>query len=374
MALWTFYRVTKHISWSNSKFKTQLPTADPTISRGTERDCRTCGKGRASGDNSSVELDVTIIELTDTCKQPIRTRYLGHVTGYQPIRDQYPARIVSICVGLIPSQLELAGKSCDNLAANELTDTCKQPIRTHYLGHVTGYQPIRDQYPARIISICVGIIPFQLELAGKSCDNLAANEILLHVLPQGLKGGRDWAGNPTSSSTKSRPIFLVIVGTQDYYGTTRILHILKSIVFTQCLRSEYRVNAELMQISECRANAERMQMNDVHRIVSTERLSSTVDRELTDTCKQPIRTHYLGHVTGYQPIRDQYPARIISICVGIIPFQLELAGKSCDNLAANEILLHVLPQGLKGGRDWAGNPTSSSTKSRPIFLVIVGTQ
>ena len=25
----------------------------------------------------------------DTSKQPIRTRYLGHVTGYQPIRDQY---------------------------------------------------------------------------------------------------------------------------------------------------------------------------------------------------------------------------------------------------------------------------------------------
>eukprot|EP00116_Pleurobrachia_bachei_P006486 sb/3466748/ len=26
---------------------------------------------------------------TDTSKQPIRTRYLGHVTGYQPIRNQY---------------------------------------------------------------------------------------------------------------------------------------------------------------------------------------------------------------------------------------------------------------------------------------------
>eukprot|EP00116_Pleurobrachia_bachei_P018484 sb/3478746/ len=24
-----------------------------------------------------------------TSKQPIRTRYLGHVTGYHPIRDQY---------------------------------------------------------------------------------------------------------------------------------------------------------------------------------------------------------------------------------------------------------------------------------------------
>eukprot|EP00116_Pleurobrachia_bachei_P012840 sb/3473102/ len=28
-------------------------------------------------------------EPADTSKQPIRTRYLGHVTGYQPIRDQY---------------------------------------------------------------------------------------------------------------------------------------------------------------------------------------------------------------------------------------------------------------------------------------------
>ena len=28
-------------------------------------------------------------EPTDTSKRPIRTRYLGHLTGYQPIRDQY---------------------------------------------------------------------------------------------------------------------------------------------------------------------------------------------------------------------------------------------------------------------------------------------
>ena len=26
-------------------------------------------------------------EPTDTSKQPIRTRYLGHVTGYHPIKD-----------------------------------------------------------------------------------------------------------------------------------------------------------------------------------------------------------------------------------------------------------------------------------------------
>ena len=29
------------------------------------------------------------VPTADVSKQPIRTRYLGHVTGYQPIRDQY---------------------------------------------------------------------------------------------------------------------------------------------------------------------------------------------------------------------------------------------------------------------------------------------
>eukprot|EP00116_Pleurobrachia_bachei_P007584 sb/3467846/ len=32
----------------------------------------------------------------------------------------------------------------------------------------------------------------------------------------------------------------------------------------------------------------------------------TSDSEDIETSKQPIRTPYLGHVTGYQPIRDQY--------------------------------------------------------------------
>eukprot|EP00116_Pleurobrachia_bachei_P014629 sb/3474891/ len=36
-----------------------------------------------------------IHEPTDTSKQPIRTRYLGHVTGYQPIRDQYSPRTIA---------------------------------------------------------------------------------------------------------------------------------------------------------------------------------------------------------------------------------------------------------------------------------------
>eukprot|EP00116_Pleurobrachia_bachei_P018154 sb/3478416/ len=48
------------------------------------RDAR--GKGFCPGNWKQLVQDQ---EPTDTSKQPNRTRYLGHVTGYQPIRDQY---------------------------------------------------------------------------------------------------------------------------------------------------------------------------------------------------------------------------------------------------------------------------------------------
>ena len=38
---------------------------------------------------SSLSYIVFYLETTGFSKQPIRTRYLGHVTGYQPIREQY---------------------------------------------------------------------------------------------------------------------------------------------------------------------------------------------------------------------------------------------------------------------------------------------
>eukprot|EP00116_Pleurobrachia_bachei_P013659 sb/3473921/ len=37
----------------------------------------------------SLSLPERVLEPTDTSKRPIRNRYLGHLTGYQPIRDQY---------------------------------------------------------------------------------------------------------------------------------------------------------------------------------------------------------------------------------------------------------------------------------------------
>eukprot|EP00116_Pleurobrachia_bachei_P018171 sb/3478433/ len=48
-----------------------------------------------------------MVQLTKIFKQPIRTRYLGHVTSYQPIRDQYflirsvPVRVDRIRIGQV---------------------------------------------------------------------------------------------------------------------------------------------------------------------------------------------------------------------------------------------------------------------------------
>eukprot|EP00116_Pleurobrachia_bachei_P016308 sb/3476570/ len=77
-------------------------------------------------------------EPTDTSKQPIRTCYLGHVTGYHPIRDQY------FLIRSVP-----ANRDPTSLPG---TNTSKQPIRNLYLGRLTGCQPIRHQHFGRLLS------------------------------------------------------------------------------------------------------------------------------------------------------------------------------------------------------------------------------
>eukprot|EP00116_Pleurobrachia_bachei_P002893 sb/3463155/ len=67
---------------------------------------------------------VTGQKPTEASKQQITTRYLGHVTGYRPVKDRY---------FLIRS-------------GQKPTEASKQQITTRYLGHVTGYRPVKDRY------------------------------------------------------------------------------------------------------------------------------------------------------------------------------------------------------------------------------------
>eukprot|EP00116_Pleurobrachia_bachei_P012849 sb/3473111/ len=65
-------------------------------------------------------------EQTDTSKQPIKTRYLGHVTGCQPIRDQYyliyfrgPQHLVMM--GLTVTVTVTQETLCDTTTTNHLS-------------------------------------------------------------------------------------------------------------------------------------------------------------------------------------------------------------------------------------------------------------
>eukprot|EP00116_Pleurobrachia_bachei_P005786 sb/3466048/ len=116
--------------------------------------------GRERGDSERfqrVKLDLHISsrsvpavevkqEPTETSKQSIRTLYIGHMTGYQPIKDQY------FLIRSVPESdfLKFTGIYNVSIIASKVkqepTETSKQSIRTLYIGHVTGYQPIKDQY------------------------------------------------------------------------------------------------------------------------------------------------------------------------------------------------------------------------------------
>eukprot|EP00116_Pleurobrachia_bachei_P011707 sb/3471969/ len=58
---------------------------------------------RGTYNNISVSV-CCVKEPTKTSKQPTKTRYLGHVTGYQPIRDQCFGRFL-ICIMCIMIKL-----------------------------------------------------------------------------------------------------------------------------------------------------------------------------------------------------------------------------------------------------------------------------
>eukprot|EP00116_Pleurobrachia_bachei_P008018 sb/3468280/ len=188
-------------------------------------------------------------EPTETSKQPIRTRYLGHVSpGYQSIRDQYPTRISRFGRFIVYSKLHIP-----IFKKTEPTVTSKQPIRTHYLGHVTSYQPIRDQY------------------------------LITHI----------WEGN--QGSVDQLPLGNI---------SHRITHANLPVNFTHSLTRKQHTPTQVNIVTACPNMECRNQPKQVNnQSVFPDSVGSW--KLVIARSEQPIRTRYLGHVTGYQPIRDQ---------------------------------------------------------------------
>eukprot|EP00116_Pleurobrachia_bachei_P003881 sb/3464143/ len=114
-------------------------------------------------------------EPTETSKQPIRARCLGHVTGDQPIRDQQflirsvPDRSKSISYRVSNVFITLTNDVFARVVFYNLwepTETSKKPIRTRYLRHVTGYQPIRHYITDLVVLETGGLYLVVLETGG----------------------------------------------------------------------------------------------------------------------------------------------------------------------------------------------------------------
>eukprot|EP00116_Pleurobrachia_bachei_P014175 sb/3474437/ len=98
--------------------------------------------------HTTLQYIVSYSSGTDTNKQPISARYLGHVTGYQPIRDQYFLNVLPQCSITLP-QRYLRGNISppDTPPANR--ETCVLTLL--YIFHVGDIGTWCDPH------ICVGI-------------------------------------------------------------------------------------------------------------------------------------------------------------------------------------------------------------------------
>eukprot|EP00116_Pleurobrachia_bachei_P004519 sb/3464781/ len=118
-------------------------------------DCAGPGGGPVC-DKSNIQYPnrFEIMEPTETNKQPIKTRYLGHMTLPFPRTSPVGragllvSSILKISEGIIMfkrgMQTVRVEQGNNKLFKDRLWNRPKQPIRTRYLGHMTVYQPIRD--------------------------------------------------------------------------------------------------------------------------------------------------------------------------------------------------------------------------------------
>eukprot|EP00116_Pleurobrachia_bachei_P008383 sb/3468645/ len=213
---------------------------------------------------------------TETSKQPIRTRYLCHVTGYQPIRDQY-FLIRSMASAVAGGGAGGGGSMFGSLRKFDAYPKTIDDFRIKTCGGAT-------------ITIVSGIIMIALFLAELNFYlGVSIRETLL------------------MDTTRSELMDIYIDVTFhkipcEYLSSTQLTTITTTTNCKYPPPSDLSVDA--MDVSGG-------QQVDVDQDVQKIRLGLdgepylpvTTSQEPTETSKQPIRTSYLGHVTGYQLIR-----------------------------------------------------------------------
>eukprot|EP00116_Pleurobrachia_bachei_P005180 sb/3465442/ len=232
-------------------------------------------------------------EPTGLSKQPIRTRYLGHVTDYQPVRDPYfliRDATTEVEEGLGPYMFDatVVAECLKQQGTNveRLSDPYHYKIVIGCLLVSVGAMTMRKSGGARLLAANDLSAPTVLSSAapreGESAfplPTLSDWPIIKSILrefqinPSFFRADDNTVGALRSFAAKSRaPPLLRIQQTKQTTSLSLTSHYLLRITLSQSL------------LTACQG----------------------INQELTETSKQPIKTRYLGHVTGYQPIRDEY--------------------------------------------------------------------
>eukprot|EP00116_Pleurobrachia_bachei_P004577 sb/3464839/ len=264
-------------------------------------------------------------EPTETSKQPIRTRYLGHVTGYQPIRD-----------------LDLVGSCSQNITLplneSDWTEVTKNvkidwdleqdplQIKTNFgttegrhlrMKATIGNMIIDLSSPMKFaLSYCTG---------GWTTDSRIIVGVPKKENPNIFTIRKD-SENLTVHCNGDQIVELKFAASYlpNYYCNADIAKVRHVLACPQCRGNCVTNGKHCKTRPNCRREVTVPPTTTVFHpntswaaYVTYKNPSSSLyisytfgdgelDIEITETSKQPIRTRYLGHVTSYQPIRDQY--------------------------------------------------------------------
>eukprot|EP00116_Pleurobrachia_bachei_P009882 sb/3470144/ len=176
-------------------------------------------------------------------KQPIRTRYLGHVTGYQPIRGQYFHEIVTLTKRERSEIVTLTRRERTKIITLTRRDTYNQ------LSTVTNDSMISSHYPSftlivpRLYADRIKLTTNHISLF-RSCDWLSANQRVVYILSltittYRLTGSPFWAVRSSGCRVNRKCSRAVEIGDDMKSQTSLMLP--KSIRFR--LKTNYEIHS-----------------------------------------------------------------------------------------------------------------------------------
>eukprot|EP00116_Pleurobrachia_bachei_P005860 sb/3466122/ len=276
--------------------------------------------------SSGQRIQIVRQEPTDTSKQPIRTHYLGHVTGYQPISDHYfliRSRTVDVRIkwGMAPPYSDSGSGEHEGATYCSHQETTEpgffSPNRTE--PNLKNFLPYRTEpnfgYRTEPNHTKLFLFKYFSKKSWRAPIKLKKPDFWPFFDQKIRWFGQNFPPNRTEPNrrknteppnrTEPNRIFGRFLEEERAIKRSLLRCIPRCIysIFSSPLPALPQVYTTAFDKTKLiRFDSYYVNGSDPEKLFSSGQRIQIVRQEPTDTSKQPIRTHYLGHVTGYQPI------------------------------------------------------------------------